>query len=155
MERARRFERPTPTLARLCSTPELRPRSGAAGPLLFRRRGLLQRGGTLARRRGPRAASEPQLHRLHAAAVGVGLGRRAAVVGQLAAEIVALPGRLHRLGLAAVQRLVEVVALLAPGLVLAEQRLVRLQALLHQLERLQLAVLRQGDEAERLALGEA
>src|SRR5476651_676322 len=32
MERARRFERPTPTLARLCSTPELRPRSveGAA-----------------------------------------------------------------------------------------------------------------------------
>ena|GEM_PF-4474596 len=25
MERARRFERPTPTLARLCSTPELRP----------------------------------------------------------------------------------------------------------------------------------
>ncbi len=35
MERARRFERPTLTLARLCSTPELRPhtilsfRSGA------------------------------------------------------------------------------------------------------------------------------
>ena len=26
MERARRFERPTLTLARLCSTPELRPR---------------------------------------------------------------------------------------------------------------------------------
>ncbi len=25
LERARRFERPTPTLARLCSTPELRP----------------------------------------------------------------------------------------------------------------------------------
>ena len=29
MERARRFERPTPTLARLCSTPELRPLTGA------------------------------------------------------------------------------------------------------------------------------
>src|SRR5690349_20599440 len=28
LERARRFERPTLTLARLCSTPELRPRSG-------------------------------------------------------------------------------------------------------------------------------
>src|SRR4029077_590398 len=27
LERARRFERPTLTLARLCSTPELRPRS--------------------------------------------------------------------------------------------------------------------------------
>ena len=27
MERARRFERPTLTLARLCSTPELRPHS--------------------------------------------------------------------------------------------------------------------------------
>jgi hypothetical protein len=33
LERARRFERPTPTLARLCSTPELRPRSvGARTP---------------------------------------------------------------------------------------------------------------------------
>lgn len=33
MERARRFERPTLTLARLCSTPELRPRcqSGRRG----------------------------------------------------------------------------------------------------------------------------
>ena len=29
MERARRFERPTPTLARLCSTPELRPLTDA------------------------------------------------------------------------------------------------------------------------------
>ncbi len=29
LERARRFERPTPTLARLCSTPELRPLTGA------------------------------------------------------------------------------------------------------------------------------
>ena len=28
LERARRFERPTPTLARLCSTPELRPLGG-------------------------------------------------------------------------------------------------------------------------------
>ena len=27
MERARRFERPTLTLARLCSTPELRPQT--------------------------------------------------------------------------------------------------------------------------------
>ena len=31
MERARRFERPTLTLARLCSTPELRPRSKCTG----------------------------------------------------------------------------------------------------------------------------
>ena len=30
LERARRFERPTPTLARWCSTPELRPRSQIA-----------------------------------------------------------------------------------------------------------------------------
>src|SRR5690606_27813416 len=29
LERARRFERPTPTLARLCSTPELRPHPGS------------------------------------------------------------------------------------------------------------------------------
>ena len=28
LERARRFERPTLTLARLCSTPELRPHRG-------------------------------------------------------------------------------------------------------------------------------
>src|SRR5215469_3364179 len=31
LERARRFERPTLTLARLCSTPELRPRSKGIG----------------------------------------------------------------------------------------------------------------------------
>ena len=31
LERARRFERPTPTLARLCSTPELRPHPWGGG----------------------------------------------------------------------------------------------------------------------------
>ena len=35
LERARRFERPTLTLARLCSTPELRPRSVAWSGLLW------------------------------------------------------------------------------------------------------------------------
>ncbi len=34
MERARRFERPTLTLARLCSTPELRPRYHSVRALL-------------------------------------------------------------------------------------------------------------------------
>ena len=33
LERARRIERPTLTLARLCSTPELRPRSKGVGLL--------------------------------------------------------------------------------------------------------------------------
>ena len=46
LERARRFERPTPTLARLCSTPELRPLwprtepvwAGPAGRRAFKQR---------------------------------------------------------------------------------------------------------------------
>ena len=33
MERARRFERPTLTLARLCSTPELRPQTIMSVPI--------------------------------------------------------------------------------------------------------------------------
>ncbi len=33
MERARRFERPTLTLARLCSTPELRPHAIVSVPI--------------------------------------------------------------------------------------------------------------------------
>jgi hypothetical protein len=32
LERAKGFEPSTPTLARLCSTPELRPRSAGEGP---------------------------------------------------------------------------------------------------------------------------
>jgi hypothetical protein len=35
LERAKRFELSTPTLARLCSTPELRPLGVAARPGLF------------------------------------------------------------------------------------------------------------------------
>src|SRR5215469_3777219 len=152
MERARRFERPTPTLARLCSTPELRPRSRAAMARSFfgraaycRGAGRWQaadgaaRGRLCSQRRAPlRSGSEAQLQRLQAAAVGVGGGGLAAgLLGQLAAEVVALPGRLHRLGLALEERLVELVALLVPGVVLAAQRLVGLQALLHQVEALQ------------------
>src|SRR5579871_813715 len=94
--------------------------------------------------------SEAEAQRLHATAVGVALGGFAGVLGELAAEVVALPGGLHRLRVAAEEGLVEVVALLAPGLILAEQLSVGLQALLHQLELVELAVLRQRDEAERL-----
>jgi hypothetical protein len=36
LERAKGFEPSTPTLARLCSTPELRPRSNAADTLGIR-----------------------------------------------------------------------------------------------------------------------
>ena len=56
MERARRFERPTLTLARLCSTPELRPLTVWCGRDTHRRGGLQEGndvlGGKNARRRG-------------------------------------------------------------------------------------------------------
>jgi hypothetical protein len=44
LERARRIERPTLTLARLCSTPELRPLCGLALGYSPQTRALLRKG---------------------------------------------------------------------------------------------------------------
>ena len=54
MERARRFERPTPTLARLCSTPELRPLTDVprCGIEAFHRRGSARLAATSRPRKG-------------------------------------------------------------------------------------------------------
>jgi len=78
--------------------------------------------------------SPPQPQRLHAPLVGVGLGRRAGVVGHFALEIVALPGLLHRPGVALVEARVEIVAPRPPGLVLPEQVQIPLQRALRALK---------------------
>src|ERR1700752_4988330 len=93
-ERAKGLEPSTPTLARLCSTPELRP---PAPP----RTGLGNEGGAYCRGPRPwqalqsaRSAAEPW--RLQAALVDVSLGRWTRLGGHLALEVVALPGLLDR-----------------------------------------------------------
>src|SRR5436190_19635203 len=139
LERAKRFELSTPTLARLCSTTELRPRSGRPWPPLENETALM------AEALGLGKASADGLQGVKPALVDVVLGGLGALARQLALEVESLPGFLGRAGVLGVDLVVEIVALLEPGPVLLIELFVVVEGSLDQLEGLERLVLDQGD----------
>ncbi len=115
-----RFELTTPTLARLCSTTELRPlgRRGISPPEEGRLKAERMRLGKLRLS----LFSKPDPKTFKSALVHMVVGRGAEVFGDLALEVEALPGFPHGFGIARAEPLVEGLALTDPGFVLFAKR---------------------------------
>src|SRR5689334_11274503 len=95
------------------------------------------------------------LRPLEPALVDVVGGRRPAALGGLALEVEALPGLLQRLRVAGLELGVELVPRRRPDRVLVLELRLAVQRADHRLEHVELAMLDDIDEAERLALLEA